>query len=243
MNFVTNSNTHREKSGPKQSLTGFGKSVFEFNLNLTPPKIETLGFDFINPFEDDRIVKIQKDFCSKYYKGTGKRLGIFGINPGRLGAGITGIPFTDPKNLKQVCGIDTLEIETAELSSEFVYSVIQNNGGVQTFYQKFYVGSVCPLGLLSNGRNANYYDNPLLAKHLRPWIAGCLESQVSIGLRRDAVIILGTGKNAKFFINLNDEFSFFRKVYVLEHPRYIMQYRRKQKLDFQKNYNALLEIF
>jgi len=40
---------------------------------------------------------------------------------------------------------------------------------------------------------------------------------------------------------LNDEFSFFEKVFVLEHPRYIMQYKRKQKLTFQNNYKDLLE--
>lgn len=226
---------------PKLSVERFGNSVFDFNTKLKLPQMGRMDFEFINPFKDECVVNIHHEFCSRYYRGRGKRVGIFGINPGRLGAGITGIPFTDPRNLKHACGIDMLGVESGELSSEFIYSVIESMGDVKTFYHKFYIGSVCPLGLLSNGRNANYYDSPSLSKHLRPWIAKCMESQISMGLRRDAVVVLGTGKNALFFSRLNDEFSFFEKVFVLEHPRYIMQYKRKQKLSFQNNYKDLLE--
>ncbi len=31
---------------------------------------------------------------------------ILGINPGRFGGGITGIPFTDPIRLQNICGIE-----------------------------------------------------------------------------------------------------------------------------------------
>jgi len=157
-----------------------------------------------------------------------------------LGAGITGIPFTDPRTLKHICGIDTLGVESGELSSEFVYSVIESMGDVKTFYQKFYIGSVCPLGLLINNRNANYYDSNAWIQQLRPWIAKCMKAQIDMGLRRDAVIVLGTGKNAKFFTALNHEFSFFERVFVLEHPRYIMQYKRRDLQRFREIYKELL---
>lgn len=221
-------------------LKGFGKAVFDFNTKILTPQISELNFEFINPFESDLIVRIQKEFCSRYYHGQGKRIGIFGINPGRLGAGITGIPFTDPKNLKAMCRIDSLPLDSGELSSEFVYSLIHRWGGVVPFYQKFYVGSVCPMGLLSRSRNANYYDSPELIKTLRPWIAECMKAQISMGLRKDLAIVLGAGKNAKFFTALNDEFSFFKTIQVLEHPRYIMQYKRKDMSVYLDTYLALL---
>jgi len=227
----------------KWKLQGFGKSVFDFSTYLLPPPMNGLDFTFINPFKDECVVNIQREFCSKFYKGKTKRIGIFGINPGRLGAGITGVPFTDPKNLKEFCRINSLSSEGSELSSEYIYSVIQSMGGVKSFYQKFYVGSVCPLGLLVGTHNANYYDSPALIKHLRPWIAKCMEAQINMGLRRDMVIVLGAGKNAKFFANLNDEFSFFKNVYILDHPRYIMQYKRKQLPHYREKYKELLARF
>ena len=221
-------------------LTGFGKSVFEFNLGLKTPSMKRLPYEFINPFEDEMIVRIQHEFCSRFYKGKGKRIGIFGINPGRLGAGITGIPFTDPKNLKAACGIHSLPFDSSELSSEFVYSVINEFGGLTSFYQKFYIGSVCPLGLLFNGTNANYYDSPELIQRLKGWIADCMITQVEMGLRTDAAIVLGTGKNAKFFAALNNEFAFFERLHVLDHPRYIMQYKRRDVTRYINDYKGLL---
>ena len=194
----------------------------------------------MNPYDDEKMVRVQQEFCAMFYKGAKKRLGIFGINPGRLGAGITGIPFTDPKTLKEKCHIHSLDQTGGELSSEFIYTVIERLGGLPTFYRQFYLGSVCPLGLLSEKRNANYYDNTQLATLLRPWIAECMKAQIQMGLRTDAAVVLGTGKNARYFNSLNDQFSWFKEIHVLDHPRYIMQYKRKHVTGYQKIYRDLL---
>ena len=92
---------------------------------------------------------------------------ILGINPGRHGAGVTGIPFTDSKCLQQHCGIDPGTLQTREVSAEFMYEMITAYGGSAAFYSDFYINSPCPLGLLrQNGKgnwvNCNYYDSASL---------------------------------------------------------------------------------
>ena len=51
-------------------------------------------------------MQIVETFFYKFYNDTNPRHLIFGINPGRFGAGTTGINFTAPKQLKEICGID-----------------------------------------------------------------------------------------------------------------------------------------
>ena len=72
---------------------------------------------------------------------------ILGINPGRLGAGVTGIPFTDTKRLVTECKIPYSGKLTHEISSVFVYEMINAFGGVSNFYKKFYINSPFPLAI------------------------------------------------------------------------------------------------
>jgi hypothetical protein len=96
---------------------------------------------------------------------------VLGINPGRLGMSLTGVAFTDPTALTDLCGIEhDLPRQRPEISTQFVYKVIAAMGGPATFYQHFYVGSLDPLVLLKNGLNYNYYDSPVLTKALWPYI-------------------------------------------------------------------------
>jgi hypothetical protein len=37
--------------------------------------------------------------------------------------------------------------------------VINAYGGPAVFYKRFFIGSVCPLGFVKNGKNINYYDD------------------------------------------------------------------------------------
>ena len=45
---------------------------------------------------------------------------------------------------------------------------------------------------------------------------------------RDHAVVLGKGQNRRFLENLNREHGWFGEIHALEHPRSIMQYRRKQ---------------
>ena len=60
----------------------------------------------LNPFEGASPAQERalSDFYHRFYNDDKPRNLILGINPGRLGAGATGIPFTDTKRLV-ACGI------------------------------------------------------------------------------------------------------------------------------------------
>jgi hypothetical protein len=61
----------------------------------------------MNPFrEEENALRISSEFYKKYYNDDNKRHLILGINPGRFGGGLTGVPFTDPKRLKSECHIN-----------------------------------------------------------------------------------------------------------------------------------------
>src|SRR5690606_32849252 len=116
---------------------------------------------------------VAKKFYSKYYNDNDRRSLILGINPGRLGAGATGIPFTDTKRLSDECGIHPIGMHTHEPSSVFVYDMIDAYGGVEMFYRNFYISSVCPLGCVAvkQGKelNYNYYDSKSLERSIPPF--------------------------------------------------------------------------
>lgn len=55
-----------------------------------------------------------------------------------------------------------------------------------------------------------------------------LKKHISLGLDTSEVYILGK-KNAKFIDKLNHEAQLFDKLVVLDHPRYIQQYKFKER--------------
>lgn len=211
--------------------------ILEFNTHLKlelPNSIKDV--EVLNPFEEGQnaeVMLIANKFYKKFYSDHHKRHLILGINPGRLGAGSTGIPFTDTKRLEEECGI-TVDFKLHEPSSVFVYDVIHAYGGVQSFYRDFYIGSVCPLGFVKKNKkgnwvNYNYYDDTLLQNEVESFIIESLEKQINFGLHQDKVFCLGMGKNFKYLTQLNKKKGYFGEVIPLEHPRYVMQYKSKSK--------------
>ena len=87
---------------------------------------------------------------------------MLGINPGRFGAGITGVNFTAPRQLKENCGIDHPWGNSSELSAEFIYEMIAAFGGPAKFYADYFIGAVSPLGYMKDRKNINYYDDKKL---------------------------------------------------------------------------------
>jgi hypothetical protein len=201
----------------------------EFTGKL-PPDIRIM-----NPFRENPLVMpLVGQFYSKFYSDNNPRHLLIGINPGRFGAGTTGIPFTDTKRLREKCGLTIEGINTFEPSSVFIYDMIDEFGGVQEFYSKFYITAVSPLGFTKLGKsekhvNYNYYDSRELQEAVMPFIRESLEKQLDFGIIRNAGFCIGTGKNFKFLSELNEKYGYFRKMVPLEHPRFIMQYKAKQK--------------
>jgi len=208
--------------------------VIAFNKNLSYSGKLPANFRVLNPFSDNpETMEVMKKFYSKYYNDSKKRKFILGINPGRHGAGVTGIPFTDTKRLQSVCNIEMKSVATHEVSSVFVYDMIEHFGGVNSFYKTFYINSAFPLAIVKKSKegiwlNANYYDDTKLFENVKSFMVQSLKKHISLGLDTSEVFILGK-KNASFIQLLNKEYQLFNKLTVLEHPRFIQQYKLKDK--------------
>lgn len=229
-----------------EKLISFAEKVIAFNRRLDYKGNLPRGIRVMNPFiESTEALRISELFYNKYYNDNNTRHIILGINPGRFGAGITGIPFTDTIRLKEICNISAHGLSSYETSSVFIYDLIREYGGAEGFYNQFYINSVCPLGFVkrnSSGRevNYNYYDDRELTGNLSDFIIETLKEQFSFGIRRDVVFCLGSGKNYQFLNKLNGEINLFDRLIPLEHPRYIMQYRLKRKEEYIKSFIKLL---
>jgi hypothetical protein len=193
----------------------------------------------MNPYADARVRGYVRAFVDKYFADNDERVLVFGINPGRFGAGITGVTFTDPVVLTDECGIENELPRRRELSSIFIYDFINRRGGLRQFYSRFFLTALSPLGFTRNGLNLNYYDDRKLAADVTPFITKTIEQQIAIGGRRDHAIVLGMGENYRYFQKLNEKHRFFREILPLEHPRFIMQYRRKRIDEYLAKYEEV----
>lgn len=193
------------------------------NLSLKLPS----GIEVINPYKNDEVLAVCGKFYSKYYSDTKGRRMILGINPGRFGAGVTGIPFTDPIRLENKCGVKNNFLKKPELSSEFIYSLIETMGGPGHFYSHYFIGAVSPLGFKKNEKNFNYYDSKELTRILKPFIIKSLIDQIGCGINSRKCYCFGQGKNFEYLSMLNTELKLFDQIVPLPHPRWVMQYRRK----------------
>lgn len=218
----------------------FSEHILAYYKNLKPHWRLPAGVDLIYPFDNSQVWTLMEAFYSKFYSDTTERHFLFGINPGRLGAGMTGIPFTDPIHLKTACGIDNEVPKKHELSSIFIYNMIEELGGVKEFYSSFYISSLCPLGFTKQGKNYNYYDSKELYKAVRPKMIAAIERQIDRYCKKDKAYSLGQGKNFKIFQELNEEYNWFEEVIPLPHPRWVMQYKRKTMRVYLDEYQVKL---
>ena len=220
----------------------FADSVIQFFKDLDFKGSLPEGISLMNPFRDNpEIIPVISQFYNKFYNDNSPRYLILGINPGRFGAGVTGIPFTDSKRLSEKCNLSIPGLSTFETSSVFIYEMIDAFGGVEKFYNEFFISAVCPLGFTSvnnKGKNVNYnyYDSRKLTLAVMSFIRSSLIRQLEFGINRNSCFCLGTGKNFKFLVQLNNEMMIFDRIVPLEHPRFIMQYRSKQKGTYIEKY-------
>ncbi len=212
----------------------FAEKVIEFNRHLQYNGMLPEGFRVLNPYLDNpETMEVMQLFYNKYYNDSAERKFIIGINPSRHGAGVTGVPFTDTKRLDTVCGIKMKSAYTHEISSVFMYDMIADFCGADTFYKHFYINSPFPLAIIRQNQdgkwlNANYYDDPPLFAMVRTFMIDSLKNHIRMGLDTSHVFVLGK-KNADFIGKLNKEAKLFERLTVLEHPRYIQQYKSRDK--------------
>lgn len=218
----------------------FGEQACRFLTSLSFEQKLPNQVEVMNPYKTSEVQRCVKTFFDNYYNDNRKRIYVWGINPGRHGGGVTGLPFTDPFALRHSLGIDHALSGQRELSSEFVYQVIEAFGGVNKFYAKFYINSLSPLGFQRLSKNYNFYDDPILCRAVTPFIVDSIKKQMAFGAQEQHCICLGTGKLYKFFCDLNEQYEFFSQIIPLEHPRFIMQYRRKSIDQYIQKYCDVL---
>jgi hypothetical protein len=218
------------------------EQIIAFNKSLKFTGTLPQNIRLLNPFRDNpAIMPVVEEFYRKYYSDNRPRRMILGINPGRHGAGVTGIPFSDTKRLAEFCGIKITEFKSHEPSSVFVYDVIKAYGGPRKFYSKFYINSICPLGFTLAGekgreKNYNYYDSPELYSAVYKFIVKSIRRQLAFGFSREVCYCMGTGKNFRYLTAINQSENLFDAIIPLEHPRFVVQYRLKKKHIYVKKY-------
>lgn len=229
-----------------QDFKTIADKIIDLNKHLEFKDPLPEGIGVMNPFlENPDALRISSLFYKRFYNDNNQRTLLLGINPGRLGAGVTGIPFTDTKRLQSVCNLVLPGVATHEPSSAFIYEVIDAFGGVNKFYNKFLFHSVCPLGFvkMQSGKkpvNYNYYDSKELMDSTKAYIIEWIDKLVALGVNTKVCFCLGTGKNYDYLNNLNQERGIFQEIVPLEHPRYVMQYKLRVKSDYIKKYLTIL---
>lgn len=199
------------------------------------------GVDWLYPYSDEETRRCMRAFYGKYFNDSRKRALVLGINPGRFGAGITGVPFTDPIRLETECGVSNGFDKRAELSSAFVYDVIGALGGPRAFYRKYYISALCPFGFIRDKKNFNYYDDKELMQRIEPFITQHIVAQIGFGADHRRAFCLGQGKNYQYLVKLNAQHGFFTEIVPLPHPRWVMQYRLRKKAEFVQQYVDVLQ--
>lgn len=218
----------------------FGTDIERFLMSMRYDGVLPNGIEILDPYKDPEVKRVIHEMVSRYYTGDHLRIGVWGINPGRFGAGVTGLSFTDPWAVKNVLGIETTLDGRRELSAEFISMVIEAYGGPQVFYRDVYMCALSPLGFIKAGININFYDDPVLIREIVPFVIRSLTAQHAAGLVPDRCIVLGTGKLKTFTEREVKSVMGYETIEYLEHPRFIMQYRRSQVPSFVEKYVDVL---
>ena len=117
------------------------------------------GIEILKDFLEnwDAVLEFNRVF---YAEGEPKTV-LCGINPGRLGAGKTGVPFMDFRSLSKL--IPGVTRDDTERSAKFFYEVV-NHFGARNFYRSFYVGNVSWVGYSKERKNINFDALPVPAR-------------------------------------------------------------------------------
>jgi hypothetical protein len=218
------------------SMKTFADNIIHFLFHLQLPFKLPRGVEVMNVHKEPSIQAACIAFYKKFYDDNNSRHMMLGINPGRFGGGVTGIPFTDPIRLEKECEIKNDFVKKQELSSVFIYDMINAFGGAEKFYRNYYISAIIPLGFLKDGKNLNYYDDKILKQRIESFVIDCINQQLSWGINRDVCFCIGEGENLKYLQQLNNKHEWFKEIKPVSHPRFIMQYKLKQKQVYIQQY-------
>jgi len=161
-----------------------------------------------------------RKFNKKMYGDKLPKTVLCGINPGKNGAGKTGIPFVDFTSLTKM--IDGVDREDTERSAQFFFDIVQEIG-VEKFYRSFYVTNVSWIGYISGNKNVNYYDLPI---NVKQFLYEMFQYEMEVVKPTTIISLSGAVKEtiSELFDNSNINIS-----QQLPHPNYCA---------FPKNYDS-----
>ncbi len=209
--------------------------LLDYYTNLQPVPLPA-GISWLHPQLEPAVKQTMQKFLYKFFNDANQRMLMLGINPGRFGAGITGVNFTAAKQLTHPCGIEHPFGSQTELSAEFIYDMIAAFGGPETFYSEVFIGSVCPLGFVKGGKNLNYYDDKGLLEAVTPFITNSMNQLLSFRVHKHRCVCIGGEQNYRHLNRWNQQHGWFESIEAVAHPRFIMQYRRREKSRFIDSY-------
>src|SRR5437868_878507 len=99
----------------------WAEGLYRFYKKLDPPAVLPNGVEWLFPQQRKEVMAVVKSFLYKYYNDHQERTLFLGINPGRFGAGVTGVNFTAPKQLTQNLQLEHPFKMQSEISAEFIY--------------------------------------------------------------------------------------------------------------------------
>ena len=218
------------------------KKIIDYYKWLSLQNIELFDkYKIVNPYKQERIIKIVEVFYNKYFDDNHNSYLILGASPARRGTSATGIPFEDEEHIYKLTGESINNFYINKNSSNFLYDVMENYGGIDKFYSDFFLEFVCPLGIVNinnknNEVNVNYYENRKLQSYLNDFIKKSLDELIKIGINREVCYCIGSGENYQYLLKLNEENHYFKRIVALEHPRYIMQYNKDKTAFYMNKY-------
>jgi len=174
--------------------------------------------------------QVMDDFWRRFYPEELPRHVICGLNPGRFGAGLTGVPFTDFQTLSR--WMPSVERQDTEPSAQFFAQVVAAVG-VEAFFRRFYVTNVSAVGYVKDGRNLNYHDLP----------AGALEVVERRFVEEMEIVrpqqIIALGRQVERSIK-----RLMPNVVVsyLPHPAWVSTYRKAAQHDWIERYLRVLSV-
>lgn len=141
------------KLGTRQSTSSYLRNLRKHYLEsgklhaLVEPHGFTVLADFLENWSS------VEEFYARYYLQGFPKTVLCGLNPGRRGAGKTGIPFVDFASLSQL--MDGIDRRDDERSATFFHGIVSHMNPT-VFYQSFFVTNVSWVGFVKDGKNANY---------------------------------------------------------------------------------------
>ena len=178
-----------------------------YDLDKLRSLIDNPDIEIIEKDEDEDALKNQILFDEKYYHEGFPKIVLCGINPGRKGAGVTGVPFVDMATLAERLSDNKISFNGSgkEQSAQYFNEIVNHEEfGAKKFYKHFYVTNFSWVGFIEKINNPtkiinhNYHE---LNPEAQQYINDAFKREMSI-VKPKVIIPIGS-EVKKSLDNLN----------------------------------------